>query len=149
MVTSNTNWLSSSSYSKSKAKTMTASVRTEKELADAINRGEDTIEITGDLVKKTIKLRATGRVAWAVAFAAIGLAVYAAITTGVTGGTSTPVTGPVAAITGGAAVGILGGAATYSAIAIAIAAGGIGALTKLRGYKEVSRAANSLILKRK
>ncbi len=123
---------------------MTATIQTEKELADAINRGEDTIEITGDLAKKTVRIRATGKVAWAVAFAAIGLAVYAAISTPVTGGSSAPIAG----ITAVGAVGILGGAATYSAIAIAIA-GGISSLTKLRGYKEVSRTEGKLILRRK
>lgn len=126
---------------------MVAKVKTEKEFADAINRGEDTIEIEGDLAKKTIRIRATGNVAWAIAFGAIGIAVYSAIATGATGGTSAPATAPVAVLTGGAAIGILGGAATYSAIAVA--AGGVGVLTKLRGYEEVSRAENKLILKRK
>ena len=128
---------------------MAATVKTEKELADAINRGEDTIEIEGDLAKKTVKIRATGKVAWAIAFAAIGIAACAAVTTAVTGGTSAPVTGTVVGLTGGAAVGILGGAATYSAIAIAIAAGGVGVLTKLRGYKEISRTESKLVIKRK
>lgn len=128
---------------------MAATIKTEKELADAINRGEDTIEIEGSLAKKTIRIRATGAVAWAIAFGAIGIATYAAITTGVIGGASTPVTAPVVGITGGAAVGVLGGAATYSAIAIAAAAGGVGALTKLRAYKEISRTENKLVLKRK
>lgn len=128
---------------------MAATVKTEKEFADAINRGEDTIEIEGSLAKKTIRIRATGNVAWAIAFGAIGIATYAAITTAATGGTSAPVTGPAVGVAGGAAVGILGGAATYSAIAIAVAAGGVGALTKLRGYEEVSRTDNKLVLKRK
>lgn len=124
---------------------MTAHVHTEKELADAIKRGEDTIEITGDLAKKTIRIRATGNVAWAIAFGAIGLAAYAAISMPITGGTSAPVAGLAA--TG--AIGVLGGAATYSAIAVALAAGGVGVLTKLREYKEVSRTASTLTLKRK
>lgn len=127
---------------------MTTTVRTEKELADAIKRDIDTIEITGDLARNTIKIRATGNVAWAIAFGAIGIAVYAAITTGATGGASVLITAPAAGITAGAAVGILGGAVTYSAIAIAIAAGSVGVLTKLRGYKEVSRTASTLIIRR-
>jgi hypothetical protein len=128
---------------------MTTTVRTEKELAEAIKRGEDTIEITGDLVKKTIKIRATGKVAWAVAFTAIGIAIYAAISTGATGGISAPVTGTMSGISAGAAVGILGSTTTYSAVALAIAAGGIGVLTKLRGYREVFRNKDVLVLKRK
>lgn len=128
---------------------MPKKVNTEREFAEALNNGEDTIEIEGDLAKKTVRIRATGNVAWAIAFAAIGIAVYATIVTGATAGTSTPVTGTIAGITGGAAIGILGIPATYSAIAIAIAAGGVGSLTKLRDYKEISYKGNILILKRK
>ncbi|PSU86957.1 hypothetical protein [Photobacterium kishitanii] len=121
------------------------SVNTEKELGKALKNKESTIEITGDLAKKTIKLRATGTVAWAIAIGAIGIAVYGAIATVPTGGSSAVVSG----IAAPAAISILGGAATYSAIAIAIAAGGVGALTTLRGYKEVSRTENSITLKRR
>lgn len=124
---------------------MTKKVSTEKELGEALKSKESTIEITGDLAKKTIKLRATGAVAWAVAFAAIGIAVYGAIAAIPTGGTSVA----ISAFAAPAAVGILGGAATYTAIAIAVAAGGAGALSALRSYKEVSRTANSITLKRR
>lgn len=114
---------------------MTATVQTERELASAIKRDEDTIEITGDLANKTVKIRATGGVAWAIAFATIGVAVYATITTGGIGG---------------AIVSIFGGTATYSAIAIALGTGGgIRALKKLLEYKEVSRTTSLLVLKRK
>lgn len=124
---------------------MAVKVSTEKELGEALKRKEDGIEITGDLAKKTIRLRATGNVAWAIAIAAIGFAVYGVATAPVTGGT----TAAISAFAAPTAVGILGGAATYSAIAIAIAAGGVGALTSLRKYKEISRSSSSLTLKRK
>ncbi len=124
---------------------MAVKVSTEKDLGDALKRNEDCIEIIGDLAKKTIKIRATGNVAWAIAIAAVGVAVYGVIALPVTGGTSAAVSGLVAP----AAVGILGGTITLSAVSIAVAAGGIGALTSLRKYKEVSRTGNSLILKRK
>lgn len=124
---------------------MTVKVRTEKDLGDALKRNEDCIEITGDLAKKTIKIRATGNVAWTIAIAAVGVAVYGVVALPVTGGASAAVSGLAAP----AAVGILGGAVTLSAISIAVAAGGIGALTSLRKYKEVSRTGNSLILKRR
>jgi hypothetical protein len=39
---------------------------TEKEFGDALKREDDSIEIIGDLAKKTIRLRATGNVAWTV-----------------------------------------------------------------------------------
>lgn len=76
-------------------------VKNEKELGEALKNKEETIEITGDLAKKTIKIRATGRVAWVVAFGAIGISAYAAISTIPTGGTSAPIAGPVVGFTGG------------------------------------------------
>jgi len=134
-----------------KLKTMTGTVQTERELASAIKRDEDTIEITGDLANKIVRIRATGKVAWAIAFATIGVAVYAAIPTGVIGGV---IGGAIANIFGGTATysaiaTAIGGSATCSAIAIAIGAGGIGVLKKLREYKEVSRTTGLLVLKRK
>lgn len=122
-----------------------AKVTTEEELGEALKRNADTIEISGDLSKKIIRIRATGNVAWAIAIAAIGIAIYGVVSAPITGGTS----GIAAGFVAPAAVGILGGTVTYSAIAIAIAAGGVGALISLRKYKEVSRTSSSLILKRK
>lgn len=128
---------------------MAKKVSTEKELGEALRNNEDTIEITGDLAKKTIKLRATGRVAWAVAIAAIGIAVYSAMTIIPSGGTTAVPAGMMGAGFAPVAVAVLDTSVTYSAIAIAITAGGIGSLTTLRNYKEVSRSSNSLILKRR
>ncbi|WP_275897270.1 hypothetical protein [Helicobacter suis] len=39
-------------------------IQTEEELARAIKEGRDTIEIEGDLATKTIRIKATGKVAW-------------------------------------------------------------------------------------
>lgn len=128
---------------------MTKKVFTEKELAEALKNGEDTIEIVGDLAGKTIKIRATGKVAWAIAFGAIGVAVYSAVATLGSGGASAPATGTAAAFTAPVAVGILGIPATLAAISIAIAGGGLATLTRLRGYNETFRTENSLILKKK
>jgi len=124
-------------------------VKTEKELGEALKNNEDTIEIEGDLAKKTIKLRATGNVAWAIAFGAIGIAAFATFATIGTGGAAAPVTASTAALTGTAAVGILGAPVAVSALSIAIAAGGVGALTSLRGYREVSRSGTTLVLRKK
>lgn len=126
-----------------------AKVKNEEELGEALKNKESTIEIEGNLADKTFKLRATGKVAWVIAFAAIGIAGYSTVVTIGSGGTTAPVTGTVAFLAAPAAIGVLGGAVTYSAIAIAVAAGGVGALTTLRGYKQVSRSKGSLILKRK
>lgn len=117
-------------------------VRTEKELGEALKRGDDKIEIEGNLVNKTVRIRATGKLAWFVAIGALGIAVVSFFGTGGVGGVVSAGVAP-------AAVGVLGGAATYSAIAIAVAAGGVGALNSLRNYKEVSRSKDKLVLKRK
>ena len=124
-------------------------IKTEKELADALKRGDEFIEIEGNLKEKTLKIRAVGKVAWAVAIAAIGVAVYATIATVGSAGTATPVTAPVSAFTLSSAVAVLGGTTTYSALAIAVSAGGVGALTSLRNYKEISRENGKLILRKR
>lgn len=126
-----------------------ATVKTEKELGEALKRGDDTIEIEGDLAKKTIKIRATGSVAWAIAIGAIGVAVYATIATLGTGGAAAPVAGTAGFAAAPVAVATLGGAVTYSSIVIAVAAGGVGALTSLRSYKEISRSENKLVLRKR
>ncbi|MCD8213953.1 MAG: hypothetical protein LUC34_07940 [Campylobacter sp.] len=106
-------------------------VNNEKEFGKALNDGIDTIEIEGDLAQKTIKIKATGKVAWGVCIVALGVAVAAIISAPATGGTSTAM-GVVA--TGGVAS-ILGSTVAVSAIMIAVSAGGVGALNKLRKYK--------------
>ena len=116
-------------------------VRTEEELAKAIENGEDTIEIEGDLKEKTLKIKATGKVAWVVAIGAIGIAVTIVITTG---GAGTPASG----IIGVGAVSVLGLPAAITAVSIAVAAGGVGVLNKLRSYKIVENSENILILKK-
>lgn len=128
---------------------MVKKVRTEAELGEALKNNEETIEIEGDLANKTFKIRATGNVAWAVCIGAIGIATYSVIATVGTGGASAPVTATTAGITAATATTFLGGAVTYSAIAIAVASGGVGALNKLRKYKQVSYENSRLTLRRK
>jgi hypothetical protein len=122
-----------------------AHASTPKELGEALRSNESTIEIEGDLVKKVIRIRATGNVAWAVALVAlvgaVGLAI-AAIPTG--GATLVAEAGFVPA-----AAAVLGGPAAIAAISIAVAAGGVGALTKVRQYKEVKRSDGLLVLERR
>lgn len=124
-------------------------VHTEEELAKAIERNEDSIEIEGDLAQKTIRIRAAGKVAWAIAFGAITVAVLATLSMIGTAGTDSVVAAPIALISATGAVGVLGATTTYSAVAIAVAAGGVAALTRLRNYKEVSRGLKRLVLQRK
>ncbi|CAD6548634.1 hypothetical protein LMG27952_04760 [Paraburkholderia hiiakae] len=120
-------------------------IGTNKDLADALKRGDDYIEVEGDLATKVVRIRATGKVAWAIAIAAIAIVVVATIAAIATGGTS-----EVAAVAAApAALAVLGGPTTYAAIAVAVAAGGVGALTSLREYKEVSHSNGLLILKKR
>ena len=117
-------------------------MRTEKELGEALKREEDTITIEGDLVKKVIKIHGTGKPAWGLAIGAIGVAVVSVVATVATAGTSTPATG-------GAAATVLGVPTAVSAVSIAVAAGGVGALNKLRDYNLTKINDNKVILKRK
>ena len=122
-------------------------IRTEKELADAINNGEDTIEIEGDLKSKTLKIKATGKVAWAIAIGAIGIAILG-ITYPIPEPATQTATKGMAAFTAAGATAILGVGATTAAISIAIAAGGVGVLNKLRSYKIIENNENKLVLKK-
>ena len=117
-------------------------IQTEKELAEALKVSQDTIEIEGDLKKKVLRIKATGKVPWAVAIGAIGVAVIIALGSG---GTAAPVSGFI----GVGAVSVLGLSTATSAFAIAVAAGGVGALNTLRKYKIVSSSGNKLILSKK
>ena len=125
-------------------------INNEKDLAEEIKNERDTIEIEGDLANEIVKIKATGKVAWAIAFGAIGIAAGAAYITLTP--SPDPVTKGLAPATGiavgGAAVAILGVSTTTAAIALVKAAGSISVLTKLRSYKVISQRDNRVILKR-
>lgn len=127
-----------------------------KELGKAIKDKESTIIVEGDLSKKIIRIKAAGPVAWGICIGCIGIAITAILSMPAetvagpaTLGTSTvmhftaiPVAAAPAAITLGSAVG--------PAIAIGVAAGGVGALTALRDkYKIAKKGQNYVELKRK
>lgn len=125
-------------------------VKTEEELAKAVNNNENYIEIEGDLSEKIIKIKATGNVAWAIAIGSIGVAVIAVMTLFRSSQPSKAafVASGIGAATAGGAVAILGLAATTSAIKIAVAGGAIGVLKKLRNYKMEKISDTKLILKK-
>lgn len=117
-------------------------ITTEKDLGKALKEEQERIEIEGDLCKKVIKIKATGKVAWAVAIGAITVSVVALTATPLTAGSSNVthfLTTPVA-------VAALGVPTAASAIAIAVAAGGIGALNKLRSYSLKKNSDGSITL---
>ncbi|MEB5924701.1 hypothetical protein [Franconibacter daqui] len=128
-------------------------VTTEKELAQAIKSNQSTITITGDLSKKTLKIHATGSVAWAVVAASLIVAGGAAFVTMGSGGTATPVAAPTAALAGAGATSVLGIGATTSAISVILASGGVAAgmktLKSLRKYKVVEKSEGMLVLNRR
>ncbi|MDC5842514.1 hypothetical protein OPW33_24615 [Vibrio europaeus] len=117
-------------------------ISNEADLGEALKSEQDTIEIEGDLKNKVLKIKATGKVAWAVAIGAIGIAVTMLIATGGTGA-------PASGIIGGGAVAVLGLPTAISAISIAVAAGGVGALNSLRSYEIADQSNGRLVLKRK
>ena len=63
-------------------------ITTSKELGEALKQDQETIEIEGDLTNKTFRIKAAGKVAWAVAFGAIVVAVASVLAAPATGRTS-------------------------------------------------------------
>ena len=122
-------------------------VKTEEELADALKHNENTIEIEGSLIDKIIKIKATGNVSWAIAIGAISIAIVG-IVYPVPEPTSQAATKGVAAITVAGATSILGAGAATTAVLIAIAAGGVGVLNKLRDYKIIEKTDKKIVLRR-
>lgn len=121
-------------------------VNNEKELGKALYEEKDSIEIEGDLSKKVIRIKATGKVTWGVIIGSMAIAIPLVILTVGSCGTATPATVPAIMGVMGPSIATLGVGATYSAVSIAagaaIAAGGVSAipaaitaLNKLRKYK--------------
>lgn len=119
-------------------------VRTEKELGEALKNDVDTIEIEGDLKNKVIRIKATGKVVFWIVCGAIALGIAGILVAPVTGGAS----GAAGIIAAPVAVASLGAPVATSATLIAIAAGGVYALNKLRKYKIASEDDNVLVLKK-
>ena len=119
--------------------------RNEKELGKALKNEVDEIEISADLETNVYKIKARGKVAWLVALGAIGTAVAFLLASPETMGISAIAAAPTFL----AASTALGGASVAtSAIMIAVAAGGVGALNSLRNYNLVKENGKA-ILRRK
>lgn len=123
---------------------MDARVTSAKELGEALKAGADTIEIEGDLSKRVLRIKATGKVAWGIAIGAIVVAVVAILAAPAGGG----VPALASAFTAPAAAAVLGVPTTVAAISIAVAAGGVAALNSLRKYKIVSKNGDKLVIKK-
>lgn len=132
---------------------MSIKCKTPKELANAIKNKEESIIIEGDLKNKVIRIKATGTVAWGVCAVFLGAAIVFYIATPAATVTTTPVGGAMSFTSGivatTAATTTLG-SATVAAVAIGVAAGGIGALNTLRDrYKIVEKDKYHIKLQRK
>ncbi len=128
-------------------------VSTKKELAEALKANESTIVVTGGMIKHIKKMKAIKNTAWGIAFAALGGAIYLAIATPAATVATTPVGGAISfkgsLVAGGAAATILGIKATTFLVGLGVAAGGTGAVSKLRLNYNISESSSSkLVLKK-
>lgn len=132
---------------------MSVKCKTAEELGKAIKNQEETIEIEGDLKNKVIRIKATGKVAWGVCAASLGVAIVAYLSIPEATVVTTPVGGAAFAFSGISATGVAAatlGSAVVPAVIIGVAAGGIGALNTLRDkYKVVEEDDTHIKLKRK
>lgn len=109
-------------------------VKDAKELAQAIKSNEDYIEIEGDLKKGVVKVKGTGKIAWALCFSCIAIAA-AATAYIVMKNDEDAKTKAVAAISATAAVAILGPTTAATCVMMAVYAGNVDVISKLREYR--------------
>lgn len=127
-------------------------VTTEEELAKAIADNKDTIEIEGDLAQKSIKIKATGKVAWAIAIGAVTVAITAILSASLTSSKSTKTLSSEPMVMSAPPTPETLTTSTIIAIAaiiVAIIGIGVGAFNKMRKYHLEQVSENKVILKRK
>lgn len=128
-------------------------VRNEKELANAIKNNKNEITIKGDLARKTVTIKSTGKVAWVIAIGAVGFAFIIALKTPIIvagGPTALAPLGAIATTSASAAVAIWGVSTTVAAISICVAGGSVATLKKLyEDYNIVSKGDGFVKLRKK
>jgi len=125
-----------------------AMATTAEELGKLLKKGEDYIEIEVPFLKdKVIRIKAVGKVAWAVCFSALAVAITAVIATVASGGIAAPAAVASKLITVPAVALTLGSAAT-TAISIAVAGGSASILNKLRKY-QMTKDGDKIILRKR
>lgn len=128
-------------------------VNNEKELNKAIHSNEDTIYIEGDLGNKVMKIKATGNVAWVIAFGAIAVTVIAILSVPTTGGTSAPAAGISGLTAAPIAVATLGARTVTSIISMCIATGSLATaklfFKNLRRNYDIVKQGDMVVLKRR
>ena len=128
---------------------MSTTVSTAKELGTALSNNENKIVIEGSLGDAVITINAIGPVAWAVAIGAIGVAIAGIVITAGTAGVGAPVGVASEALATPALIATLGSASTATtAIGIAAAGGGVGALSSMRRYKARREGGNVVLTRR-
>ena len=135
---------------------MNAICTTAQELDRAIKDKRDSIMVVGDFKNKVLAIKIVGKAAWGFAAASLTVAITCYIATPEVAVMTAPAGGAGGALTftgGMAATAVAAttlGSAVGPALAIGIAAGGIGVLNTLRDrYKIVEKNSSYLVLKRK
>lgn len=121
-----------------------------KELGEALKRGDDSIEVECDLAKKVFRLKATGKAAWAVCIAGLGVAVAGTVVAVGTAGTATAPAALISTPAMAGTVAILGAPTAIMALSVALAGGGVGVLNHLMKDYDIEKISDAkLILHRK
>lgn len=135
---------------------MTNTVTNSQELGRAIKDGKDEIIIEGDLAKKVLRIKATGKVAWVIAFGAVCVAVVAVLAApaGVAAGpfglVAESAIATIAATSAASAVAVWGLATTAAAVGIGVGARSANALKRMKNdYKIKSKSENRIVLVKK
>ena len=130
-------------------------VSTNKELAEALKGNEQYIKVVGDLPAKVRKIKRVRNTAWAIAAGAIATSIALALATPATTVATAPVGGiggaipfTGSAIAGGAAAALIG-AAAKAALALGIAAGGIGTVNKMRNNYSIHQSGDGYVILKK
>lgn len=136
-------------------------VRTAKELGQALKSNEHYIYVEGDLKNKIIRIKAVGKIVWILAIGSLATAISLYLSIPAVTATGTVVSGPVGTVAGSAipftgsvvassAATILGVKSVCVAIGIGVAFGGVGGVVSLRNnYTIEKKSVNGLILKKK
>lgn len=127
-----------------------------QELGKVVTKEPDQIIVEGDLANNVYKIKATGKVAWVIAFGAVAVAVIAVLTlpagaaAGPAGLIADGVIAGVATTTAAASIGVLGLSATTAAIGIGVGARSADVLRIIRDkYIVSSKSATRLVLRKK
>lgn len=130
-------------------------VSTNKELAEALKSDEQYIKVIGDLRNKVRKIKIIRNTAWAIAAGAIATSITLALATPAATAVTAPAGGIGGAIpfTGSALAGgtaaLIIGAAAKAALALGVAAGGIGVVNKMRNNYSIQQTTQDYIILKK